>query len=52
MATHELVTLTPGSPGLCISGGVWSEQRYIVEGSSLLVMASDPFDPDSYDSDA
>lgn len=50
--THGLVTLTPGSPGLSISGGVWSEQRYVGEGSSLLVMASDPYDPDTYESDA
>ena len=45
---HEL-TLTPHTDGLCIAAGVWASQRYVEEGSSLLVVASEAFDPSSYD---
>ena len=45
---HEL-TLTPETGGLCIAGSVWARQRYVEEGSELLVLASEPFDPASYD---
>ena len=43
------VVLTPDTGGLCIRAGVWALQRYVVEGSTLLVLASDPYDPASYD---
>jgi dTDP-4-dehydrorhamnose 3,5-epimerase-like enzyme len=45
---HEL-TLTPAAPALRIAPGVWSSQRYVDEGSVLLVLASEPFDPSSYE---
>ena len=41
--------LTPESGGLCIAAGVWARQRYVDEGSQLLVLASEPFDRASYD---
>lgn len=40
--------LEPDSPGLLIGAGVWSEQTYITAGSVLLVLASHPYDPQSY----
>jgi dTDP-4-dehydrorhamnose 3,5-epimerase-like enzyme len=47
--SHDPVTLTPESPGLCIAAGVWAAQHYIGDGSALLVLASDHYDPDSYE---
>jgi len=44
------LAMTPGTGGLCIAAGIWARQRYVVEGSELLVLASEPFDPASYDS--
>ncbi len=49
-ARHDLA-ITPETGGLCIRAGVWARQRYVAEGSALLVMASEPFDPASYDAD-
>jgi dTDP-4-dehydrorhamnose 3,5-epimerase-like enzyme len=43
------VTLTPDTDGLCIPAGIWTAQRYLEEGSALVVLASDPFDPTSYE---
>jgi dTDP-4-dehydrorhamnose 3,5-epimerase-like enzyme len=43
------VTLTPDTDGLCIPAGIWTAQRYLEEGSALVVLASDPFDPASYE---
>lgn len=45
---HEFA-MTPETGGLCIAAGVWARQRYVTEGSELLVLASEPFDPASYD---
>lgn len=47
-AHHELV-LTPDSGSLHIAPGVWARQRYVTDGTVLLVLASEPFDPASYD---
>lgn len=47
-AQHEL-ELTPEAGGLYIGPGVWARQRYLVEGTVLAVLASEPFDPASYD---
>jgi hypothetical protein len=35
--------------GLVIGPGVWAQQRYLDAGSTLLVLASDPYDPTSYE---
>ena len=43
------VALTPETSGLRIAAGVWSRQRYVHGRSELLVLASEPFDPASYD---
>ena len=43
------VELQPDGSGLLIRAGVWSEQHYVVEGSELLVLASEPYDPGTYD---
>jgi dTDP-4-dehydrorhamnose 3,5-epimerase-like enzyme len=42
------VTLDPGGAGLLVGPGLWGEQTYLVEGSVLLVLASEPYDPASY----
>ncbi|MEZ5556159.1 FdtA/QdtA family cupin domain-containing protein [Haliea sp.] len=42
------ITLDGASPGLSVSAGIWGEQTYIEEHSTLLVLASDPYDADSY----
>lgn len=34
--------------GLLLEAGVWSAQTYLAPGSSLLVLASEPFHPSSY----
>jgi dTDP-4-dehydrorhamnose 3,5-epimerase-like enzyme len=46
---RAVVVLTPGSGALCIAAGVWASQRYLTEGSALLVLASEPFDPANYE---
>jgi WxcM-like, C-terminal len=43
------VELEPDGVGLVVRAGVWSSQHYSVEGSELLVLASEPYDPASYD---
>ena len=48
---HHEVELRPGGGGLHIAAGVWASQRYVGEGSTLLVLASTPFDPAGYDAD-
>ena len=45
---HELA-LTPETGGLYLAPGVWASQRYVVEGTVLVVLASEPFDPASYE---
>ena len=47
-ARHE-VTLTPDHGALYLAAGVWSSQRYVEPGTALVVLASEPFDPASYD---
>lgn len=42
------LVLDPASPGLLFGPGVWCQQRYVAEGSILLVFASEPYDPGSY----
>jgi dTDP-4-dehydrorhamnose 3,5-epimerase-like enzyme len=49
-AQHEL-ELTPEMGGLYIAPGVWASQRYVREGTVLVVLASAPFDPASYDTE-
>jgi hypothetical protein len=46
----EEVTLLMDSErfGLLLGPGVWGQQKYLAEGSVLLVFASDPYDPASY----
>jgi dTDP-4-dehydrorhamnose 3,5-epimerase-like enzyme len=48
---HDLVVLEPGGPGVVIPAGVWSSQRYTDDDSALLVVCSERYDPDSYDSE-
>jgi WxcM-like protein len=43
------ISLFPDGTGLVITAGVWSQQRYSLDGSALLVLASEPYDPTSYD---
>lgn len=40
--------LVPGGPGLLFGPGVWCRQSYLDEGTVLLVLASEPYDPASY----
>lgn len=40
--------LQPASFSLAFGPGVWCQQTYLVEGSVLLVFASEPYDPESY----
>jgi dTDP-4-dehydrorhamnose 3,5-epimerase-like enzyme len=48
-AARTAVTLTPDTDGLCIPAGIWTAQRYVEEGSALVVLASEPFDPANYE---
>ena len=43
------VTLRPDGTGLQVGAGVWAQQRYVEGGSELLVLASEPYDPGTYD---
>lgn len=43
----ERVELRPGTDALLLEAGVWARQAY-GDGGALLVLASDPYDPDSY----
>ena len=47
---HEEATtaLTPAGQGLLLGAGVWCRQTYLVSNSVLLVLASEPYDPESY----
>lgn len=45
---EQVVTLTAGSGGLLIASMVWAEQTYREPGSTLLVLASEPYDPSTY----
>ena len=40
--------LNPAGPGLLLGAGVWCRQTYLVSNSVLLVLASEPYDPESY----
>mgnify|MGYP002624311882 CR=1 FL=1 len=42
------VTLRPDGPGLLVGAMVWCRQTYVTEGTVLLVLASEPYDPESY----
>jgi dTDP-4-dehydrorhamnose 3,5-epimerase-like enzyme len=42
------LTLEPLRFGLVVGPGVWCRQRYLADGSVLLVFASEPYDPASY----
>jgi dTDP-4-dehydrorhamnose 3,5-epimerase-like enzyme len=48
-AARTAVTLTPDAGGLYIPAGIWAAQRYLEDGSALVVLASDPFDPANYE---
>jgi dTDP-4-dehydrorhamnose 3,5-epimerase-like enzyme len=47
----QAVALTPEAGALYVAGGVWSSQRYAEDDTVLVVLASEPFDPASYDTD-
>jgi dTDP-4-dehydrorhamnose 3,5-epimerase-like enzyme len=47
--SHTSVTLTPDAGGLYIPAGIWAAQRYLEPRSALVVLASDPFDPATYE---
>ena len=41
-------TLAADGPAMLIGAGIWCEQTYVDEGSVLLVVSSEPYDPASY----
>jgi dTDP-4-dehydrorhamnose 3,5-epimerase-like enzyme len=45
----ETVELRPDGLGLLVRAGVWSQQRYVADASELLVLASEPYDPSTYE---
>jgi UDP-2-acetamido-3-amino-2,3-dideoxy-glucuronate N-acetyltransferase len=47
-AGSRTTRLTPGASGLIIPPRVFAEQRYVQAGGILLVLASEPYDPDDY----
>jgi dTDP-4-dehydrorhamnose 3,5-epimerase-like enzyme len=40
--------LKPGQQALLIKAGVWAQQKYLYEGSVLMVIASEPYCDDSF----
>ena len=45
---EKTITLMPNKAGLLIDSGVWCKQTYVAENSILLVLASEPYNIDSY----
>jgi dTDP-4-dehydrorhamnose 3,5-epimerase-like enzyme len=45
---EEEMIITPDSPGIHISPGVWGEQTYLEDDSTLLVLASISFSEEDY----
>jgi len=48
---RQEVVLTPDAGGIVIHAGTWARQRYVLEASALMVLASEPYDSDNYDPD-
>lgn len=42
------VSCRPDGHGLLVSAGVWASQEYLTGDTTLLVLASHPYDPSSY----
>lgn len=42
------VTLGEDRPAMLIEAGVWAQQTYVGEASTLIVFADGPYDPDDY----
>lgn len=47
-ADEAHVTLLPKGSGLLIGPMIWCQQTYVCDGTVLLVMSSEPYDPNSY----
>jgi dTDP-4-dehydrorhamnose 3,5-epimerase-like enzyme len=45
------VALRPDGIGLEVEAGLWSSQLYVEPGSELLVLASEPYDADNYETE-
>jgi dTDP-4-dehydrorhamnose 3,5-epimerase-like enzyme len=45
---NELFECVPDDRGLLIGEGVWSQQKYLVAGSAMMVLCSHPYDKDAY----
>jgi dTDP-4-dehydrorhamnose 3,5-epimerase-like enzyme len=43
----QTIILTPDSPALLVPAGIWFSETYLSEGAVLLVLASEPYDPDA-----
>lgn len=49
LADEEVRTrLTPDGPAALLGPRIWCQQTYVGEGSALLVLSSEPYDPTSY----
>lgn len=48
---HASVVLDEQRPALLIEAGVWAQQTYLDDGSTLIVFADGPFDPAEYTTD-
>lgn len=44
---RRTIVLTPDSPALLVRAGIWFSQTYVSEGVVLLVLASEPYNPDA-----
>ena len=44
---HRTIVLTPDSPGLLVPAGIWFSQTYVSADAVLLVLASEPYNPDA-----
>ncbi len=44
---RRTTVLTPDSPALHVPAGIWFSETYLSEGAVLLVLASEPYNPDA-----
>lgn len=44
---RRTIVLTPDSPALLVPAGIWFSETYASEGAVLLVLASEPYNPDA-----
>lgn len=45
--TEQVLDLVPGDDAVIIEPGIWTSQTYLAEGTTMLVVSSDRYEPDA-----